>query len=62
MIKKYPKQCQELLLAREQKKITAAQVYELFVAAHSASGSNAREMELEIMQYWLAFLEECEGV
>ena len=49
MIKKYPKQCQELLLAKAQKKITAAQG--MFVGAHLAFGSKAQEMEVEIMQY-----------
>ena len=61
MIKRYPTQCEALFLAQGQKKLTAIQLFDLFSPYYSPDGSNAREREVEIMYYWMNFLEECEG-
>lgn len=61
MLRKYSVQCKELFVTREPKKLTALQLYDLFSPSYSPEGSNAREGELQIMMYWMNFLEECEG-
>ena len=59
-LRQYSTQFEELLLSKNIH-LTAAEVYSLFVPSYSAEGSNARVKELEIMTYWLTFLEECES-
>lgn len=61
MLKRYPVQCEELFLTREPKKLTAPQIYDLFSPIYSPQGSNAWEKELQVMVYWMNFLEDCEG-
>ena len=48
-------------LMKERKKLTAVDIYDLFVPCYSPEGSNAKEEELEVMFHWMTFLEECEG-
>ena len=63
MIRKYPLQCRSLSVAadHEQRRLKAYQVYNLFRPIHSLEGFNAKEKELEVIMYWMSFLEECEG-
>ena len=62
MVNWYPNQCEALFITRERRKLTAMQLYDLFSPTHSPEGSNAKEKELEIMVYWMSFLEECECI
>lgn len=58
MLKKYPVQCEDLFLTQP---LTALQIYDLFSPIYSPRGSNAWEKELQVMVYWMNFLEDCEG-
>ena len=61
MLKRNPVQCEDLFLTREPRKLTALQIYDLFSPNFSPQGSNARDKELQVMVYWMDFLENCEG-
>lgn len=59
MVKRYPNQCETLFVTKELKKLKAEQLYDIFKPLYSVDGSNAKEKELEVMTYWMSFLEEC---
>jgi hypothetical protein len=60
-VKDHPIQCENLFLKRDLKRLTAVEIYDLFVPCYSPEGSNAKEKELDAISYWMTFLEECEG-